>query len=363
MGDLGENRKRNKVMLKGNFRKNGFELWRHNFTAYSKSSGDQKTFFIEFYMLNPAVSPDEISFENNQTVAKKEGKPSFLMVKAGYWGPNGKQFHAFLPISKMQYNKHKLNIRADNFLLTETELFGAIEVLPTEMKLHPEYLTDSGVMKWKIKMDKKIAFLPKKLKIVPPSFWYVQGAKTMYGGAIILDGEEYAVVNQKSYGHADKFWGRDFPDPFVWLSSCNLISIISGSYLPSSCFDLSGTFYDEKHNSFNVFFCQQNQSYSFSSKNSKIKCIYSENDEFCHWQITAENKKNLLDVDIFSRKRDMVPMKYMNSRGTITFEKFLSGGNGSGEIRLYKKVNRTLEIMEHARVENCACEFASNSQR
>lgn len=360
MGELGENRKKDKCMLNGNMRKNGFELWRHSFSAYSKNSGDQKTFFIEFYLLNPAVSPKKVSFENFQTIAKKEGKPCFLMVKAGCWGDDAVQLHSFVPVEKMQVNKHRLNIRAENFLLTETELFGSIEMKPTDMKLHPEFLTDSGSIKWKIKFEKRIAFETKDLKVNPPSYWYVQGAKTVYGGTILFNGEEYAIVPQKSYGYADKFWGRDFPNPLIWLSSSNLISIISGSYLPSSCFVVAGAVTDEKNKAIQVFFCQQNQTYSFYSSRAKIKFSFSENDEICKWSITAENKKNLLDVEIVCKKKNMIEKRYMNPKGNLSHKNFRSGGNGSGEIRLYKKVNKTLELLEHARVENCCCEYASN---
>ena len=296
MGETGENRKKDRMMLKGNLKKNGFELWRHSFSAYSKRSGDQKTFFIEFYLVNPAVSPKEISFENSQAFAKKEGKPCFLMVKAGCWGENGIQLHSFVSVERMQISKHKLNIRADNFLLTESELFGAIEIRPAESKLHPEYFSDNGSMKWKIKLDKKIDFETKDFKLSPSFNWYVPGSKTMYGGTIIFNGEEYAIVPQKSYGHSDKFWGRDFPQPFFWLSSCNLISIISGSYLPSSCFDVAGSVTDEKNKAVQVFFCQQNHSYSFYSQRSSIKFTFLESADSCKWTITAENKKNLLDV-------------------------------------------------------------------
>ena len=362
MGEAGENRKKDKMMLQGNLKKNGFELWRHSFSAYSKRSGDLKIFFIEFYLVNPALSLKEISFDNAQAISKmvNEGKPCFLMVKAGCWGEKSLQLHSFLPIEKMIVNKHKLNIRAENFLLTETELFGAIEVKPTEMKLHPEYLTDSGSMKWKIKLDKKIGFETKKLKTTSQTFWYVPGSKTMYGGTILLDGEEYAIVPQKSYGHSDKFWGKSFPQPVFWLSSCNLISLISGSYLPSSCFDLFGTYNDEKNKAIQVFFCLQNQNYSFYSNRSKIRFAFTENSEICKWTITAENKKNLLDVEVLCKKKEMIQKRYLNPKGILALKNFLSGGNGTGEIRLYKKVNKTLEIVEHVRVENCGCEYGTN---
>ena len=335
MGVSGDNRKKNRFMLTKSYKKSGFDLWRHNFTAYSKKTGEAKTFFIEVYIVNPAVSPETVSFENADSIIKKDSKPCFLMLKAGCWGEKGKQLHAFYPIDALQINKRKLNIRSDNFLLTESELFGSIEVMPTEMRMHPEYMSDSGSIKWKIKMDKKIAFDPKSCKTYPVSNWYVQGSKTMYGGTILLDGEEYAIVPQKSYGHADKIWGKDFPNPFLWLSSCNLISIITGTYLPGSCFDVGGSILHKNSKSLQVFYCQQNQSYYFSK--SGIKYSYTENKDTCHWTVTAENTKNLLDVEIFCNKKDMIQKRYLNIHGSISFDKFWSGGNGSGEVRLYKK--------------------------
>ena len=41
-------------------------------------------------------------------------------------------------------------------------------------------------------------------------YWHAQGVKTEYSGTVTLDGEEYVVLPEKSYGYADKNWGSDF---------------------------------------------------------------------------------------------------------------------------------------------------------
>ena len=49
--------KRNEYKLKGSLRKCGFDRWRYVFNAVNRASGDERNFFIELSVLNPAVSP------------------------------------------------------------------------------------------------------------------------------------------------------------------------------------------------------------------------------------------------------------------------------------------------------------------
>ena len=37
--------------------------------------------------------------------------------------------------------------------------------------------------------------------------------------------------------------------------------------------------------------------------------------------------------------------------------KMLSGGTGSGEIRLYKRIRKNLELIEQAHIAGCVCEY------
>ncbi len=50
-------------------------------------------------------------------------------------------------------------------------------------------------------------------------FWHCEGMKTAFEGKVVLNGEEYIVSKEDSYGYADKNWGRDFTSPWVWLAS------------------------------------------------------------------------------------------------------------------------------------------------
>ena len=71
-------------------------------------------------------------------------------------------------------------------------------------------------------------------------YWHAQGVKTQNSGVVTLDGEEYVVYPEKSHGYADKNWGKDFTSPWVWLSSNNMVSKITGKKLENSVFDIGG---------------------------------------------------------------------------------------------------------------------------
>ena len=356
-----ENRKKNRFMLSGAAKKNGFDMWRHSFTGYNKLTGASRSFFIEFYIVNPGLSQKEVSF-GKSPLSMQDVKPSFFMVKAGSWGDDGKQLHSFLPIGEISVSKRKLNIKSETFLVTETELVGSVEVSFSQASTHPEYMCTSGSMSWNLKMDKRFPFSAKPIHSDSKIHWFVQGVKTIYGGTVVFDGVEYAVIPQKSYGHADKFWGKRFTNPWLWLSSSNLKSLITGQYLQNSCFDVGGvSVAGSKRKGLQVFFTHQNETYSFSPsgffKNDKINFNFNQNGGVGHWTVSAENTKYLLDIDVFCKKSDMIFMNYLNPDGSMPHKTLWSGGSGSGEIRLYKKVNKSLELFEHARVENCGCEY------
>ena len=93
-----------KVRLKGKQKKSGFDRWRLVVSGISSMTGAEKTFLLEFYLLNPILSPDEpvLGFKNRLSndgkdlqfiLAGSDGAknsssqefvvPSFLMIRAG----------------------------------------------------------------------------------------------------------------------------------------------------------------------------------------------------------------------------------------------------------------------------------------
>ena len=50
---------RDLYMLKGPLAKKGYDWWWHSFTAHESQTGEPKTFYIEFFLCNPAHAKDE----------------------------------------------------------------------------------------------------------------------------------------------------------------------------------------------------------------------------------------------------------------------------------------------------------------
>ena len=46
-------------MLRGPLRKKGYDWWWHSFTAQDAQTGEDKAFFVEFFLCNPALAEDK----------------------------------------------------------------------------------------------------------------------------------------------------------------------------------------------------------------------------------------------------------------------------------------------------------------
>ena len=73
---------RDSCMLHGPLAHHGYDWWWHSFTAQDAETGEDKPFFIEFYVCNPALAEEEPvlgQLPENRAAGKK---PSYLMVSA-----------------------------------------------------------------------------------------------------------------------------------------------------------------------------------------------------------------------------------------------------------------------------------------
>ena len=61
----------------------------------NRRTGEEKSFFVEYFLCNPALGQKEPIFGQLPESLENEWWPSYLMVKAGCWGENAKQMHRF----------------------------------------------------------------------------------------------------------------------------------------------------------------------------------------------------------------------------------------------------------------------------
>ena len=351
--------RKNCKMLGTLHKKHGFMCWRHVFSGLNLKTGDRKSFFIEFFIINPSRSPQEPVFGQLYEQKIKKYYPSYIMIKAGAWGKNAKQIHEFYPASDLQFDRRRLNLRLNSLTVSEDRLTGSVFMSEQDVLLHPEYMSDAGSMSWDLSMQKEF----------PSAFggvnWHAQGIKTAYKGKVVYNDEEYIVTSEKSFGYADKFWGRDFTSPLMYVASSNAVSDISGRPLKDTCFAVGCGCSKTKgaHNvpQYTAVFYYEGIRYAFDlnflSKKSCVKFNFRESAEDLHWLICAETSKHLFDIDVFCKKNDTLFMHYESPESFKYHNRLWSCGSGIGEIKFFQKGGKKLELIESARIENCFCEY------
>ncbi|MBQ7158589.1 MAG: hypothetical protein IJS09_04060 [Treponema sp.] len=372
-------------ILKGKLRHNGYERWRYSFVGVNKITGEERSFFIELYLVNPAVSPknpvlaqtSKLSLSNSDlqyTMAGTESarnasqeravQPSYVLVKAGMFGYEGKQFNRFMPSAQLQWNKSESEFRIEECSFGDEHLAGFVRVTERELRESPELLCNTGAIDWNLHYEKHISSAPLYSK--KNDFWIANGAKTVFAGVVHVDGVEYTVVPRKSSGYIDRLWGAGLPSPAFHISSSNLISIISGKPLVKSCFAING----EYDGALKLFVCHEGEVLQikdrlFDKLTEVHDCFEMPVDadgEKLHWTVSVHRKRLVIDVDIFCKTEEMFVRDYEAPEGQRKLLKVLGGGTGFGEIRIYKKIKKNLELLEHAHVADALCEYGTIDQ-
>ena len=361
---------RDACMLHGPLAHHGYDWWWHSFTAQDAVTGEDKPFFIEFFVCNPALGGDEPVL-GQLPANKAAGKqPSYLMVKAGTWGADHCQLHRFFAWKDIElHGAAPYQIEAADCLASETALKGSIAITAEEAAAHPEWMCDAGEMSWDLTIDKQIAFNvgygasePMRDTQAFEMFWHAEGMKSAYSGEVWWNGERYLVTPETSYGYADKNWGRDFTSPWVWISSCNLTSEITGKKLTDSVFDIGGGRPKVGHlalpRKLLSAFWYEGTPYEFNfSKvwthtHTEFEC--HETDTQIVWHVEQHNRHHeRMITDLTCEKSDMLLVNYEAPDGEKRHNRLWNGGNGRGTVELY----RGDELIDRIHVENAGCEY------
>ncbi|MCL4467557.1 MAG: hypothetical protein M1591_01315 [Deltaproteobacteria bacterium] len=369
---------RDLFMLKGALSRQGYDWWWHNFTGYNRKTGEEKTFFIEYFVINPALGGTRAVLGQLPENRAKDVKPSYALIKVGAWGKNAKQIHNFYPISDFSCPSHELNIKIGSCALTETHMEGSCEVSAHEAQEHPEYMCDAGSMQWNLSIQKKIAYnvgygasgFFRTINAFE-MFWHAEGIKTEYSGELTFDGEVYDIIAEKSYGYADKNWGRDFTSPWLWISSCNMRSLITGKVLSNSAVEmgggaprvfgiglqrklLGGMYYEGKMYDYN---------FSKLWTGTRISFSFKEGTSMNTWQVHAANRQSVMELTLECRKDEMLLINYEAPNGKKLHNKLWNGGTGQGEIKFLKKKGNQTILIDHIAIKNAGCEYGEYSSQ
>ena len=365
---------RNEFMLTGKFKKKGYDWWWHSFTAINEVTGEERPFFIEFFLCNPDLTKKEPTLGQLKTNKENNIKPSYLMVKAGCWGENAKQLHRFFSWKDISVNyKTPYSIEASDCFASEDILKGKINLSEEAVNNHPEYMCSSGSIEWNLKIDKKIAFnvgygASKFFRFIKAfeMYWHAEGMKSLFEGYLILDGIRYKVIKEKSYGYSDKNWGSNFTSPWVWLSSNNLVSNITNKKLENSVFDIGGGrpkiyFFPLERKLLGGFYYEgEEYEFNFSKfwTGFKTDFSYEETEDEIIWDVVLENRKALMETKVKCKKKDMLFINYEAPDGSKRHNNLWNGGNAKGRILLYKKTKKGKVLIDDINAYTIGCEYA-----
>lgn len=356
---------RNACQLFGGQAHCGYDWWWHSFTAKNAVTGKLRPFYVEFFLCNPALGGDKPVF--GDIPARR--KPSYLMVNVGAWGKGHKQLHRFFGWKRIKVGMGvPFSIRADDCFMSENRTFGCVKVSQNDSKNRPELMSDFGEIRWDLRIKKLIPFnvgygagrLFRTIQAFE-MFWHAEGMKSAYSGEIWLDGEKYIVEPDTCFGYADKNWGKNFTSPWVWLSSNDLRSEITGRRLKNSVFDIGGGkpkigpvslprkllsafYYEGEHFEFNF-------SKLWTFTRTKFRC--TETDTHILWHVEQTSASGKMVTDVSCKKADMLLIRYEAPTGEKRHTRLWNGGNGVGRIKLYRK-GRLVDVI---RAEKIGCEY------
>lgn len=366
---------RDQWMLRGPLAKKGYDWWWHSLTAENAETGEKKAFYVEFFTCNPGKAKKKPVIVWNDEAKQKRGiRPSYLMVNVGFWGEEHAQLHRFFSWDDVKIRAYApYKIVAGDCYCSETLTRGSVTVTPEEAAQHPEWMSDAGSMSWNLEIDKEIAFhvgygageFFRRINAFE-MFWHAEGMKTKYSGEIILNGVRYIVRPETCNGYADKNWGGNFTSPWVWLSSNNLTSRVTGKKLENSVFNIGGGrpkifflalnrkllgefFYEGKDYEFNF-------SKFWTMSRTKFDC-YETEDEII-WHVDQKTCTARLVTEITCRKAEMLNIQYESPDGYKRHNRLWNGGTGSGILQLYKRnLFGKEELIDEVLAEGIGCEY------
>ena len=360
---------RDECQLFGKQAKKGYDWWWHSFTAVNEKTGEERPFFLEFFLCNPKYGTDKPIFGQLKENQEKGIKPSYLMIKVGTWLVGGTQLHRFFGWKNIKVkSKAPFSITADDCYLDENSSQGCVFVSKEDSENHPEYMCGYGEISWDLKIDKVIAFNVgygagtafRKTQSFE-MFWHAQGMKTYYEGVITYNGERYLVNRDTCYGYADKNWGKDFTSPWVWLSSNNMTSRITGKKLENSVFDIGGGRPKVGPVALNrkllsaIYYEGREFEFNFSKfwMHTKTKFSSTETDTEILWHVEQSTWKSKYVIDVRCFKKDMLLVNYESPDGKKRHNRLWNGGNGTGVLKIYHKK----KLVDEIDVKNIGCEY------
>lgn len=355
---------RNAYMLRGSLTRKGYMRWWHSFSGVQPDTGETRTFFVEYFIINPALGGDQPILRQHPYYKKRGMKPSYAMVKVGAFpdasGNAGKQLHAFYPISSLRVAQNPLHMEIEDCLFSENRISGFVDVTEEEAR-HRSFMTDAGYMEWDLEVHKAIACHTGMIANrfftalnALESFWHGEGIRTFFRGTVILDGVTYEVTTENCCGYADKHWGRSFNKPWLQLASGKLISERTERELKHSALAIDGCcpklFFLPLRRKLMIqlTYTGEDYEYNFAKPGTLSRCkwkVKATNKRFL-WHIKAQNKTSVIKISGCCRKDRMTTLDYESPDGGRSKAPLFAGSAATGTIEIYRRISGGLQWVD-----------------
>ncbi|MBQ2803820.1 MAG: hypothetical protein IJF07_07980 [Lachnospiraceae bacterium] len=367
--------KRNAYMPGGSHAKRGYIRWWHTFTGVCTDTMDKRTFFIEYFIINPGLGADEPILGQHPYYQKRGLLPSYAMVKAGVFpdkaGNNGLELNAYYPISAFKLVKEPLFAQIEDCSFTEHTLKGSLNISSHEASQRA-FMTDAGSMEWELEMHKAISCHTGAIANrfftalhALESFWHGEGIRTLFRGTVTLNGVVYEVSSDNCYGYADKHWGRSYNKPWLQFASNHLISAKTGKASKHSALAIDGCcprflcFPLKRRLMIQLTYTGEDFEYNFARPLTLSSCKWKvkETNKRYIWRIMAQNKTSIIKISGSCNKELLIPIHYESPDGTVSKSPLLASGAGTGTVEIYRRFPGGAQLIDTLTIEDAFCEY------
>lgn len=328
---------------------NGYDWEFCSMTGYHEVTGEEKTFFIEYYRTNPGLCYDEILYGQ----LPENDRPCYGMMKVGTWGEDAVQVHNFYPMSEVTTEAEFLQVSMgeDNYI-DQYELRGYVYLSPEDAANHPEYMSGSGEMEWDLTKTSLMSYDPGyAISEIPRDHavfamaWFVPGLKVEYEGTITWNGETYNVSPETSYGYHDKNFGNKLTNPWIWLNAGKIVDAETGEYIHNAAMDVGGgrpeilglPIWKTALIVLNIEGEEYDWNFTELWEHNWVEFDVDTSGDDVTWSIGAANDDYKITIEASNPKSKMLFFNYEEPDGVKRHNELWNGGHAESEIFLYEK--------------------------